>query len=76
MQMPWMQLVRIELGNLINRLTQDMSLVDMQLPVAFGIALQTFLTCIAQGVMIAHGSGYMSVVIPFCIAVLYAIQAF
>lgn len=76
MQMPWMQLVRIEIGNLINRLGQNTSLVNMRLPIAFGITLQTFLTCIAQGVMIAHGSGYMSVVIPFCIAVLYAIQAF
>ncbi len=76
MQMPWTQLVQIELGSLINRLSQDMSLVDMQLPVAFGITLQSFLTCIAQGVMIAHGSGYMSIVTPFCIAVLYAIQAF
>ncbi|EGX90496.1 multidrug resistance protein, putative [Cordyceps militaris CM01] len=76
MNMPWVQLVQIEVGSLINRFSQDMSLVDMQLPVAFGITLQTFLTCIAQGVMIAIGSGYMSVVIPFCIAVLYAILSF
>ncbi|KAM3497405.1 hypothetical protein MY10362_009244 [Beauveria mimosiformis] len=76
MHMPWAQLVQIEIGSLINRFSQDMSLVDMQLPVAFGITLQTFLTCIAQGVMIAIGSGYMSVVIPFCIAVLYAILSF
>ncbi|KAM3428328.1 hypothetical protein NHJ13734_008644 [Beauveria thailandica] len=33
----------------------------MQLPVAFGVTLRTFLTCIAKGVMIAIGSGYMSV---------------
>ncbi|KAM3451031.1 hypothetical protein MY3296_005674 [Beauveria thailandica] len=39
-----------------------MSLVDMQLPVAFGVTLQTFLTCIAKGVMIVIGSGYMSVI--------------
>ncbi|KAJ3495551.1 hypothetical protein NLG97_g3315 [Lecanicillium saksenae] len=76
MEMPWVQLMQITVGNLINRFSQDMSLVDMQLPVAFGVALQTFLTCIAQGVMIAIGSGYMSAVIPFCIAALYAIQSF
>ncbi|CEJ83182.1 hypothetical protein VHEMI03203 [[Torrubiella] hemipterigena] len=34
------------------------------------------LTCIAQGAMIATGSGYMSAVIPICVAVLYAIQFF
>ncbi|KAM3434393.1 hypothetical protein MY4824_005473 [Beauveria thailandica] len=60
MHMPWVQLVRVEIGNLIKRFSQDMSLVDMQLPVAFGVTLQTFLTCIAKGVMIAIGSGYMS----------------
>ncbi|KAJ6779285.1 hypothetical protein PWT90_07900 [Aphanocladium album] len=76
MQMPWVQFVQMAVGDLINRFSQDMSLVDMQLPVAFGITLQFFLTCIAQGVMIAIGSGYMSAVIPFCIAVLYAIQSF
>lgn len=76
MDMPWVQLVQIEIGSLINRFSQDMSLVDMQLPVAFGITLQTLLTCIAQGAMIATGSGYMSAVIPICLAVLYAIQLF
>ncbi|KAM3461808.1 hypothetical protein MY5147_009897 [Beauveria neobassiana] len=76
MHMPWVRLVRINIGSLINRFSQDMSLVDMQLPVAFGITLQTFLTCIAQGVMIAIGSGYMSIAIPFCIAALYVILSF
>ncbi|KAM3451029.1 hypothetical protein MY3296_005672 [Beauveria thailandica] len=61
MHMPWVQLVRVRIGNLIKRFSQDMSLVDMQLPVAFGVTLQTFLTCIAKGVMIVIGSGYMSV---------------
>ncbi|KAJ5421560.1 ABC transporter integral membrane type 1, partial [Penicillium cf. griseofulvum] len=53
-----------------------MSLLDMQLPVAFGISLQNVLTCIAQGALIAIGSGYMSAVIPFCIIALWTIQAF
>ncbi|KAJ5518059.1 ABC transporter integral membrane type 1 [Penicillium expansum] len=56
--------------------SQDMSLLDMQLPVAFGISLQNVLTCIAQGALIATGSGYMSVVIPFCIVAVWTIQAF
>ncbi|CAI7643915.1 unnamed protein product [Penicillium viridicatum] len=48
----------------------------MQLPVAFGISLQNVLACIAQGALIATGSGYMSVVIPFCIMTVWTIQAF
>ncbi|CAI7673382.1 unnamed protein product [Penicillium pancosmium] len=56
--------------------SQDMSLLDMQLPVAFGISLQNVLTCIAQGALIATGSGYMAVVIPFCIMAVWTIQAF
>ncbi|KAJ5965703.1 ABC transporter integral membrane type 1, partial [Penicillium waksmanii] len=59
-----------------SRFSQDMSLLDMQLPVAFGISLQNVLTCIAQGALIATGSGYMSVVIPFCIVAVWTIQAF
>ncbi|KAJ6184246.1 ABC transporter integral membrane type 1, partial [Penicillium mononematosum] len=37
---PWPSLAPIDTGNLINRFSQDMSLLDMQLPVAFGITLQ------------------------------------
>jgi ABC-type multidrug transport system fused ATPase/permease subunit len=80
---------------IVSRFSQDMSLLDMQLPVAFGISLQSLwphmlrnlrienthsqadvLTCIAQGVLIATGSGYMAAVIPFCIIALWTIQAF
>ncbi|KAJ5356583.1 ABC transporter transmembrane domain type 1 [Penicillium concentricum] len=53
-----------------------MSLLDMQLPVAFAITIQAFLTCIAQGALIATGSGYMAVAIPFCILAVWIIQAF
>ncbi|KAJ5812743.1 ABC transporter integral membrane type 1 [Penicillium robsamsonii] len=56
--------------------SQDMSLLDMQLPVAFAITLQTLLTCIAQGALIATGSGYMAAAIPFCILAVWIVQAF
>ncbi|CAI7636379.1 unnamed protein product [Penicillium crustosum] len=76
MRAPWPSVARMDTGGLINRFSQDMSLLDMQLPVAFGISLQNILTCIAQGALIAAGSGYMSVVIPFCIMAVWTIQAF
>ncbi|CEJ57253.1 hypothetical protein PMG11_05953 [Penicillium brasilianum] len=76
MRAPWPSVARIDTGNLINRFSQDMSLLDMQLPVSFGITLQNVLTCIAQGALVATASGYMAVVIPFCIVAVWTIQAF
>ncbi|KXG47709.1 ABC transporter, transmembrane domain, type 1 [Penicillium griseofulvum] len=65
----------IAIGTFIG-FSQDMSLLDMQLPVAFGVTLQTFLTCIAQGALISTGSNYMAIVIPFCILAVWMIQTF
>ncbi|PWY80810.1 P-loop containing nucleoside triphosphate hydrolase protein [Aspergillus sclerotioniger CBS 115572] len=76
MRAPWPSIARMDTGSLINRFSQDMSLLDMQLPVAFGITLQNFLTCLAQAALIATGAGYMSIVISFCIGAVWTIQAF
>ncbi|OIW32628.1 P-loop containing nucleoside triphosphate hydrolase protein [Coniochaeta ligniaria NRRL 30616] len=73
---PWPRLAEIDRGSLANRFSQDMSLVDMQLPVAFGVSLQNLLTCMAQGALIAAGAGYMSITVPFCTGAVYMIQAF
>ncbi|PYI02725.1 P-loop containing nucleoside triphosphate hydrolase protein [Aspergillus sclerotiicarbonarius CBS 121057] len=76
MRAPWPSVAQMDRGSLINRFSQDMSLVDMQLPVAFGITLQNFLTCLAQAALIATGAGYMAIIIPFCIGTVWTIQAF
>ncbi|KAF7712524.1 ABC multidrug transporter [Penicillium ucsense] len=56
-------------GLMINRFSQDMSLVDMELPMAFANTVITFMTCIAQIVIIAVSSRYLGATIPFVLAV-------
>lgn len=61
-------------GITINRFSQDLQLIDMDLPIA---ALNTFATlvlCIAQIVLIAVGSYYTAVAFPFLFLALWAIQ--
>ncbi|RDI88468.1 hypothetical protein Vi05172_g1477 [Venturia inaequalis] len=61
---------------LLNRFSQDMSLIDMQLPLAsFQVAIQ-FVACLMAIALIAIGSNYMAATIPFTIFSLYWIQRF
>ncbi|CEJ57910.1 hypothetical protein PMG11_06587 [Penicillium brasilianum] len=56
-------------GLMINRFSQDMSLVDMELPMAFANTVITFMTCITQIIIIAVSSRYLGATIPFVLAV-------
>ncbi|KAH6876442.1 P-loop containing nucleoside triphosphate hydrolase protein [Thelonectria olida] len=61
-------------GITINRFSQDLQLIDMDLPIS---ALNTFATlvlCIAQMALIAAGSYYTAVAFPFLIAALWVVQ--
>lgn len=61
-------------GVTINRFSQDLQLIDMDLPIA---ALNTFaalVTCIAQLIFIAVGSWYTAAAFPFLIAALWLVQ--
>ncbi|KAJ5484697.1 ABC multidrug transporter [Penicillium diatomitis] len=56
-------------ANILISFSQDMSLVDMELPMAFANTVITFMTCIAQIVIIAVSSRYLGATIPFVLAV-------
>lgn len=61
-------------GVTINRFSQDLQLIDMDLPIS---ALNTFATlvlCIAQMALIAAGSYYTAVAFPFLFAALWLVQ--
>ncbi|KAF2757243.1 canalicular multispecific organic anion transporter 1 [Pseudovirgaria hyperparasitica] len=63
-------------GVTINRFSQDLQLIDMDLPVN---ALQTFtvvVMCIAQMVLIGVASAYAAISFPICVIVLYLVQKF
>ncbi|PGH27295.1 hypothetical protein AJ80_01005 [Polytolypa hystricis UAMH7299] len=63
-------------GTVLNRFSQDMSLVDQTLPMAAFTVTFDILNIIVESALIASGARYVSIVIPFCIAAVYLIQKF
>lgn len=61
-------------GVILNRFSQDMSLVDLPLPIALTTVVGAFFGCIAQIALISLGSSYMALTIPFTVLAIYGIQ--
>ena len=61
-------------GETLNRFSQDMTLVDHDLPVSFLVVAVTLAEVIAQTALIATGSTYMAITIPFFLIGLYLLQ--
>ncbi|KAG8160758.1 hypothetical protein KVR01_009022 [Diaporthe batatas] len=69
-------LSRTDPGMILNRFSQDMTLVDIELP---SYAVQSFFyvfSCLAQGILVATGIKYMAALIPAILAVVYVLQKF
>ncbi|KAK1245968.1 hypothetical protein MKX07_005037 [Trichoderma sp. CBMAI-0711] len=67
---------RMDTGDLINRFTQDMTLVDRELPTAMYTTLSAFLACIGEFILIMIGSKYLAAALPVALIILYALQKF
>ncbi|KAI8293031.1 ABC transporter atnG [Colletotrichum sp. SAR11_240] len=66
----------IDSGVTVNRFSQDLQLIDMELPAAaLGVAVGVVFG-IARFVMMSVSSRYMAVILPFLIPVFYALQHF
>ncbi|KAH7125806.1 ABC transporter type 1, transmembrane domain-containing protein [Dactylonectria macrodidyma] len=61
-------------GITINRFSQDLQLIDMDLPISALNTFATFVLCIAQMALIATGSYYTAFAFPFLFAALWVIQ--
>lgn len=61
-------------GMTLNRFSQDMSLVDMPLPGALLCVSTALFNLLAQLGLIATGSSYMGLTIPFTLATIWAVQ--
>ena len=61
-------------GETLNRFSQDMTLVDHDLPISTLVVVATLTEAIAQTALIATGSTYMAVTIPFFLMGLYLLQ--
>ncbi|KAL7944723.1 P-loop containing nucleoside triphosphate hydrolase protein [Trichoderma barbatum] len=66
----------VDTGDLINRFSQDMSLVDRELPTAFYTTTFGLLSCIGDAILIILGAKYLAATLPVAILVLYALQKF
>ena len=64
----------IDTGITLNRFSQDMSTVDLALPIALMTVASAFFNCIAKIALVATGSSYMAITIPFAMMAVYFIQ--
>ena len=68
---------RTDSGTIINRFSQDMALVDSDLPFAYADMLLSFVGCVTGiALMAASGAGYFAATIPVLLAALYGIQKY
>ncbi|QPC67918.1 hypothetical protein HYE67_010149 [Fusarium culmorum] len=61
-------------GTTINRFSQDLQLIDMDLPLSALNTFATFVLCIAEMILIAVGSYYTAIAFPFLLATLWVVQ--
>ncbi|KAL7914654.1 P-loop containing nucleoside triphosphate hydrolase protein [Trichoderma velutinum] len=66
----------VDTGDLLNRFSQDMSLVDRELPTAVYTTTFGLLSCIGDAIIIIVGAKYLAATLPVAILVLYALQKF
>ncbi|KAL7945596.1 P-loop containing nucleoside triphosphate hydrolase protein [Trichoderma barbatum] len=76
MRAPMSFLSNTETGSLVNRFSQDLRLVDIDLPVALAIFLFDISTCVGVAGLAVGAVSYFAASLPFVITVLLMIQRF
>ncbi|KAI8633154.1 putative ABC transporter [Xylariaceae sp. FL1651] len=76
MRAPYLFFVDTEPGTILNRFSTDMHMIESELAFAVLQTIEGGALVIASGILIAAGSSYLGVAVPFIIAALYAIQKF
>ncbi|KAJ5513372.1 P-loop containing nucleoside triphosphate hydrolase protein [Penicillium fimorum] len=69
-------LVTVDIGSILNRFSQDMILIESDLPVGILITVSNLFSSIANAALIATGSKYMAISVPFLIISLFLLQHF
>ncbi|KAL9471318.1 hypothetical protein ACSS6W_009259 [Trichoderma asperelloides] len=76
MRAPMSFLSNSDTGSLINRFSQDLRLVDIDLPVNLAIFLFDVMTCISVTGLAIGAVSYFAAALPFIIVILFLIQRF
>ncbi|KAF2434238.1 P-loop containing nucleoside triphosphate hydrolase protein [Tothia fuscella] len=63
-------------GVLLNRFSQDMSMVDLAVPVSIFAVILSFSSAVTQAAFVCIGSSYMAITVPLAIGIVYFIQKF
>ncbi|KAL9105480.1 MAG: hypothetical protein Q9227_009360 [Pyrenula ochraceoflavens] len=63
-------------GSLLNRFSNDLALVDVDLPYSFIETILAVFTTIAVGILMSLSASYFAAVIPFVLVTLYLVQKF
>ncbi|VUC26951.1 unnamed protein product [Clonostachys rosea] len=63
-------------GSILNRFSQDMTLIDQNLPLAFILTLELVFRIIVQIGVLSSGASYAAAFIPFAFLCLYLIQKY
>ncbi|ETS81802.1 hypothetical protein PFICI_06804 [Pestalotiopsis fici W106-1] len=76
MHAPMSYFVSTDVGQLVNRFSQDMTLVDFPLPIAMMQTSEMFVAAVGEIILTCVSSGYLAVVVPFLGVILFFIQKF
>ncbi|OAA72237.1 ABC transporter, transmembrane region, type 1 [Cordyceps fumosorosea ARSEF 2679] len=63
-------------GTILNRFSQDLNLIDSELPSALDKTIIAVLSALFSAVLVFIGSSYVGAAIPLCIGALYIIQLY
>lgn len=63
-------------GQIVNRFSQDLSVIDMELPAAGLILANNACMAIIQTILVCISTSYFTIVLPFVLIVIYALQKF
>lgn len=63
-------------GQIVNRFSQDLSVIDAELPIAALILANNFFMAIIQAIFVCVSASYFSIVLPFVLFLMYMLQKF
>ncbi|KAF2761934.1 canalicular multispecific organic anion transporter 1 [Pseudovirgaria hyperparasitica] len=72
----WSHFSRIDVGSITNRFSQDLQLIDGELPLGLQNLILSILLALGQAILIAVAAPYVAISFPFIIVILAVVQRF